>query len=404
MLKNQWLRKPDLDRLRNRMVRGLVLHAYRNVPFYKNLWDNNGVDITRIKTAEDLEELPAVTKRDVLENYTLFIASNYRKAHDFGSYVLRPTSGTSGNPLEVIFDERANDYLEAVYLRGLMVAGYKPWKPLVYYWWKEFDKRIYNSFGFMNKVYIPCSLSEDEQLRILQSRNTGYIYYYGGILYSIAQKMLHLGINMDVETVITHAEMITNRMRRRITKAFGVEPFDQYGTTEFNRLAWQCEKRDGYHMDADSVVVGMTDENSAVITGLVNYMMPLIRYDMGDIIEVSDDGCSCGRTLPVIKGVKGRREDLMVLNSGKILTPAIVADAISGLDNIFKFSAVYKNKNKFHVDAVLFKEDRGVEDLIEKALCDIAKEKLTVDVKVVDEISKSKRGKRKLVSTEKAGK
>ncbi|MBI4177284.1 MAG: phenylacetate--CoA ligase family protein [Candidatus Aenigmarchaeota archaeon] len=400
VMKNQWAKKGDLEKLRNKMLRGLLMHAERNVPFYHDLWKKNDVDISKIKTVGDISKLPVITRKDVLENYKSMMAANYQRTHDVSKLTLRATSGTSGNPLEMIFDERANDYLEAVYLRGLMVAGYKPWKPLVYYWWKDFEKRAYNDFGFMNKVYVPCSLSEDEQLKILQSKNTGYVYYYGGILYSIAQKMLRFGIRIDAETVITHAEMITNQMRKRIADAFGVEPFDQYGTTEFNRLAWQCEKREDYHVDADSVIMELGGEGTDVITGLANYMLPMIRYDMGDVIETSD-GCSCGRTLPTIKAVKGRKEDMIIMKSGKVFTPADIADAIAPIPDLFKFSVIYLGNSKFRADVVPFKGAKNIEDAVERALKSRLDEDAKIDVSVVDEIPKSKRGKRTFVSVDK---
>ncbi len=398
VMKNQWVEKKELGKLRDKMMRSLVLHSYKNVPFYKKLWDAHFVNIDEIRTVDDLWKLPVITKQDVLKNRNSMISINYKKTHEIGSFVSRATSGSSGNPLEMIFDERANDYLEAVYLRGLLVAGYKPWKPLVYYWWKNFDKNVYNNFGFMNKLYIPCNLTEDQQLKILQGKNTGYIYYYGGILYSIAQKMLHLGIKIDAKTVITHAEMITNQMRKRITKAFGAEPFDQYGTTEFNRLAWQCEKRENYHVDADSVIMELSDENASIITGLANYILPLIRYDMGDTIETSDEGCSCGRTLPTISNICGRSEDLIVLKSGKVFTPADIADSLAPIKNLFKFSVAYKGNNKFHVNIVPFKDSENAEDSVERALMGRFNEEADIKISVVDEIAKSKRGKRKLVS------
>lgn len=402
VLKNQWLKKEDLEKLRNKMLRGLILHSYKNVPFYRRLWNKDGIDINKIKTVGDLEKLPILTRKDVVKNYGSLIALNYKKTHDMGNYTLRPTSGTSGTPLEIIFDERANDYLEAVYLRALLVAGYDPKKPLMYYWWTDFDNKVYNKLGFMDKVYIPCTLTEDQQLEIFQSNNTGYIYYYGGILYSIAQKILNYGIDIEAKMVATHAEMITKQMRKRITKAFGVEPFDQYGTTEFNRLAWQCKKRDNYHVDADSIIMELSDEKTAIVTGLANYILPLIRYDMGDVIETSDEGCSCGRTLPTIKNICGRKEDIIRLKSGKAFTPATIADEIARLEDVYKFSAIYNGNNKFYIDVVPFIGYENLEDILQMALVNRLKEKVKIKVNIVDEIPKSKRGKRKIVSSEKS--
>ncbi|MBI1972250.1 MAG: phenylacetate--CoA ligase family protein [Candidatus Aenigmarchaeota archaeon] len=399
-MKNQWIKKKELGKLQDAMLRRLILHSYKNVPFYRKLWDAHSVNISKIKTAEDLDKLPIVTKQDVLKNRNSMIAVNYRKTHEIGNFTTRATSGTSGNPVEVIFDERANDYLEAVYLRGLLAAGYRPWTPLVYYWWTNFESRIYNRFGLMNKVRIPCSLTEDDQLKMLQNKNTGYIYYYGGILHSIAQKMLHLGINIDAQMVVTHAELVTNRMRKTISKAFGVEPFDQYGTTEFNRLAWQCEQRENYHVDADSIALELSDDNTAIVTGMANYILPLIRYDMGDVLEISGEGCPCGRTLPTIKNICGRKEDVIKLKSGKAFAASVIADEIAKFKDVYKFSAIYNGNNRFYIKLAPFTGHENLEEAMEKSLTGRLKEDVKVRIKILDEIAKSKRGKRKLVSVE----
>jgi phenylacetate-CoA ligase len=48
-----------------------------------------------------------------------------------------------------------------------------------------------------------------------------------------------------------------------------------------------------------------------VLTGLVNYAMPLIRYRVGDTARFSAQACPCGRGMPVIEEIGGRMDDFV---------------------------------------------------------------------------------------------
>jgi phenylacetate-CoA ligase len=62
---------------------------------------------------------------------------------------------------------------------------------------------------------------------------------------------------------------------------------------------------------------------------LLNVDMPLIRYRTGDSGTMVDhaDLCSCGRTLPMLKGVEGRVDELLYTRDGR---------RIGRLDPVFK--------------------------------------------------------------------
>lgn len=399
--KQQWLRPKELENLQKKKLRAVIKHAFKFVPYYRRKWKAIGVKADDIKNVDDLKKLPTITKKDLVQNFDLFIATNYKHLYKIGKVVTRSTSGTSGAPSKMFFDERAWDYLDAIYLRSLMVAGYNPKEPLAYYWYEPFEKKVYNRFGFMNKIYISCNLSEEEQLKILQRINSTYIYYFPSILYSISKKMAFNGIKLSPKSVITHAEIISKKMKKTIQNAFNARVYDQYGTSEFNRIAWECGEGVGYHVDIDSVVLEVdTYEGlkSAVLTGLTNYIIPLIRYEMEDIIIPTDETCSCRRGLPLIKSIDGRLNDLIKLKSGKYFSPKRVIDSISDLKGIYKFRVSYKGRNKFEIQLVLLDNGGKIFERIDKRLKSLFKEPIEIKFKILDEIKKNKGGKRNMVN------
>jgi len=402
VLRNQWKKKNDLEEIQRKMMRSIITHSYKYVPFYRRAWKKCGLTPNDIKTVDDLKKLSIIKRSDVEKNYNDFIALTHKQKYEL---IKKTTSGSSGKPMEITFDYDAWDYLDAVYLRSLLAAGYKPNKPLAYYWYEPFKRMFYNSFGFMNKIYIPHSLSEEEQLEFLQKLNPEYIYYFSSSLYFIAKLMIRNGINLSPKSVIVHAEIATKNMKKVIGDAFDAPVFDHYGTNEFNRLSWECGEHVGYHVDTDSIVMEIINDNetvadgemgSAVITGLMNYTMPLIRYDIGDIVVPTSELCNCGRGLPLIKSIEGRRSDLIILRGGKIITPRMFIDYICSLGGIDKFQIKYWNKDKFHV-SLCCKDIKGMENNISAAIRDLCGKKIKIKTEFTDKLSKSKRGKIKLV-------
>lgn len=400
VLRNQWKKPKELEKIQNKMLRRIILHAYKNTVFYRRLWKKHNIDITSIKTVENLKKLPLISKLDLTKNYNQFLTTGLAKR-----MVMRTTSGTSGVGMKIPFDEKSWDYLEAIYLRSLLAAGYDPRKPLTYYWYTPFEKTIHAQLGFMKKILIPCRLTEEQQIEILQKINPEYIYYFSSSIFSIAKKMKKEGIELTPKSVITHAEVLSNKMRKVIEDTFQTPVFDHYGTAEFVRVAWECDKKIGYHVDADSTVVEILDDGepvssgengSAVFTGMVNGVFPLIRYKIGDIFVASDEKCNCGRSLPLIKSIEGREKDMIVLKSGKTIYPKTIIDPLAGLDAIYKFRVNYFGKNHFVINLVSFEGD-SIEQMIKSSLQKTIGENIKVEVELVEEISKGKTGKRELV-------
>jgi len=399
VLDQQWMKTDELKRLQEKKLKAIINHAYRFVPFYRRKWKDLDLTPDDIKTVEDLKKLPVISREEIIKNYNSLIAVNYRNLLRLGRVVIGSTSGSTGAPFKILFDAVSWNYLEAIYLRSLLAAKYDPKKPLFYYWYEKFKKTLYNRLGYMRKIFVSSKTSEEYQLQLMQKTKPDYIYYFSSILYSIAKKILKEGTELRPKSVITHAEVLSKKMRKIIENAFDAPVFDQYGTTEFNRIAWVCSHNIGYHVDADSVILEAMDKDgeiienglgSAVLTGLVNQTLPLIRYEIGDIINTTDERCTCGRGLPLIKSIEGRFEDAIVIND-KMYTPRRFIDLLADSDGIYKFRIYHKN-GRLNCLIVPF-------DSISLKNVSESLQKITgkVSIKIVGEISKSKRGKRKLI-------
>jgi len=128
--------------------------------------------------------------------------------------------------------------------------------------------------------------------------------------------------------VTSSGDVLTASDRAAVERAFGVKVYDYYCCTEASYLAWECDAHDGLHLNADFNIVESVDAagtpvpegqrgEKILVTNLSNRVMPLIRYEISDQVEIIPTGapCRCGCTLPRIRTVAGRVEQVIVLRA-----------------------------------------------------------------------------------------
>lgn len=319
----QYWKKEKIEKLKNKLLRAIIRYAYKHVPAYRKLWKSAKIKPENIKNEQDLKKLPIVDKKMIKENYKNFISREYLEhveSLNKRAIFFRQTSGTTGKPLIMPFDINSKAYLDAVYARALIDVGYDYTKPLLYYWWSMRSNKWYSVFGFFRKIFVPIEWDEIQQLNFMQKIKPKYIYYYPSQLFFISRYILKNDIKLGFKPklIITHAEILTESMRKTIEKAFNTKVYDEYGSNEFNRIAFECLDRNGYHVPIDSLIVEIIDENKEevsggekgeiIITSLFNKVLPLIRYKQEDyVIKSENEECSCGINLPIkIKSIEGR--------------------------------------------------------------------------------------------------
>ena len=405
-LKQQWMKPQELEKLHKKRLRALIKHTYHNVIFYRKKWKSHGIRPEDIKEIKDLDKLPIIKRDEVIKNYNYFIAENYRHLYNLGKVTFKLTSGTYGTPMKMIFDERGEDYSEAIYLRSLLSLGYDIRKPIAYYWYEPFKRKFYHQFNFLKKNFIPSQLDETEQFKILQKINPEYICYFPSSLFSISKKMLKEGIEIKPKLIVTEGEILSKKMEHVIQKAFNAPVYDFYATTETGITAWECKEKNGYHINSDNVIINLTENGkevspgergSIVMTSLMNYIFPLIRYEIGDIGISTDEKCSCGRALPLMRSVEGRTYDFSNRNQ---VTPKMLIDVIADIPSIsnFKFIINGAKNTKVKITSIerLSKDDVNK---IRRRIKSVLKGK--VEIENVHKLQKESTGKIIMIETNK---
>lgn len=123
-----------------------------------------------------------------------------------------------------------------------------------------------------------------------------------------------------LKAALTSAETLLAHQRCAIEETFTTHVFDQYGQAEMQSFWYECTAgRMHAHplagvteiLRPDGTAAGPGEMGEVVLTGLVNYAMPLIRYRVGDTARFAAGSCPCGRALPVIEEIGGRLDDFV---------------------------------------------------------------------------------------------
>jgi phenylacetate-CoA ligase len=164
----------------------------------------------------------------------------------------------------------------------------------------------------------------------LRRRKVRYLQAYSRSLLMFAEYLSNQGIEPPpLESAITTAECLTPDERKFIEQTLQCPTFDRYGCREFSVIASECERRDGMHLAAETMLVEFVvggrpaqpgEVGEILVTDLLNEAMPFIRYKIGDMGAPLDGSCPCGRGLPRMQMVAGRVTDFIHTPDGRWLS------------------------------------------------------------------------------------
>jgi len=405
--RNQWLKPAELEELQAQRLRAMVRHAYDNTIYYRRKFKESGITPEDIRSSEDLKKLPMTTKDDVRRYGLTEMVSNGLK---LDKCRIVPTSGSSGTPMKVVYDHNADDFSKAINLRSMVENGLRFTDRMVNLGDTRTAKKPlwFQKLGILNLQTIDIFDDIDKEVTTLLNINPESMIGYASQLRLLSEyKLKHDLKELNPDTIFTTAEILDPDTRHTINTAFDLEVIDLFGCIEVNRTAWECQEHCGYHMDVDSVVMELLDDGESVSAGergevvytsLYNYAMPLIRYQVGDIATPTDETCPCGRGLPLLKSVEGRKDDFIHLPSGKIISPITMHLIVKHTPEIVECQIIQESLDKISVNLVVTNKFTNV--MSERLIREIKQalnDELAVDIHVVDAIERGPNGKMRMV-------
>lgn len=335
----------ELEALQAQRLQAMIRHAYENVPYYRRIFDQRRLTPTDIQTPTDLYKLPLLTKQAVRRFADELRARNVPR-HQFR---IGRTGGSTGIPLKLLLDRNCILFDHVLVHRHRSWAGYHPGDRIVILRGytlvsaNEAHARYWRFDWGENKIYLSgFHLSADvmsvyvEKLREWEPK---FIAAYPSSLFTLARFMQYQGVRIPVQAIFTSSEVLTEFERNVIQDRFQCRVWDLYGSGERLAVTQQCE-HGRYHQNVECGVLQVDSplgqaarfgqKGALVLTGLMNFSMPLIRYVIGDVGSLVDGKCSCGREMPLAGPVEGRKDDVIVTAEGRLMPRA-------GLDQIHEF-------------------------------------------------------------------
>lgn len=324
---------------RDQRLHAFVQHCARTVPYYRRWFQENHVEPKDIRTLEDLRQLPILTKQEVQDHDSEFMSEAVAEREKR----LIHTSGTTGGGLRFVTTLQAQQEQVAIWWRyfhwhGLgrdTLCGYFGGRSVVSpsqihppFWRYNYPgKQVLFSAYHMSPRNMTAYVEE------LRRRQPVWLHGYPSLLALLASYIVNKGIDIgyQIHWITIGSENLLSHQIDIIEKAFGVRPLQHYGMTEAVANISECE--DGrLHVDEDfSAVEFVPDYNGrrykVVGSNFTNPATPLLRYDVQDIVTLSENTCSCGRPGRIVRGIDGRYEDYIILKNGTRL---------GRLDHIFK--------------------------------------------------------------------
>jgi phenylacetate-CoA ligase len=158
------------------------------------------------------------------------------------------------------------------------------------------------------------------------------------------------------KAIVTSAEVLHEHERAVIEEVFGCKIFNRYGCRETSVIASECNEHSGMHINAECIYLeieknslGMygKDEGEIIITDLLNYGMPLIRYKIEDVGSLSEDPCCCGRGLPLLKSLTGRSTEFILTPEGKYVSgAALTIFLVAKTPGLLQAQFIQEGKNR----------------------------------------------------------
>ncbi len=312
-----------------RMLQAQLHHAFATVPYYRRTWTTAGVHPADVKTLDDLKHFPIVTKQDIRHVQSELLSS----AYDASKLRTKKTSGSTGVPLVVRIDEVGAQWKTACTIRSDEWSGWKLGQRVAKVW----GNPEYRHFGLRGRimntlvdraVYLDTiqldSARLQEFVRTIRRQKPGLIFGHAHSLYLLASALQKANIaDIRPQGIISTAMPLHDYQRVVIEAVFGVPATNRYGCEEVSLIASECEAHKGLHVAVESIfteVKGGGETGPLLVTDLSNFAMPLIRYQIGDVVTQTTRKCTCGRGLPLIEKVEGRDADYVVTPAGKLIS------------------------------------------------------------------------------------
>lgn len=402
------LPQDELHRLQAIEMSKLLLHAVKNVPYYKHL--NGKLELSVDTVHDDIKQFPIVTKEILGSQKEQFCDSNIPVVKSMVS------GGTTMTRVSVNTDKysethKCNEYFNRVAgiypgMKRFLISrheltyneGGPKEKDIEYYINKLSRTYFVNPYDFNEKKLKKAYLMYIKAKPDILKGNTAMLVEFAQSIKKKEWKIL------PVPIVFSGQNNMLPEYKQTLTDVFGARVHNAYGATESGIVAAQCKAGENLHYvpvthyletinREKQEVYGETGQ--LVITSLTNYGMPVIRFQIGDYATLTDEKCSCGRTFPSIKSIDGRLYETINTPTGSVVSVYEIKAVMDKIKRIRDFQIVLTGHDSIVINIKSSSGKLTVEEeaFLKKELLGLFECDVKIDIEYVQEILKLPSGK-----------
>ncbi|MFH1965544.1 MAG: hypothetical protein ABIJ42_08395 [Acidobacteriota bacterium] len=336
-----WAPRAFLRALQQVRFRIMVNHAWKHVPFYRNVMEERGISPADLRKPEDLKLLPLISNEEFRKDPSIF---NSEKINIEDDMLM-----CAGNYKKIIWSRKAALQWFARISRSRAVvnnllgkhSGYVE----AYVQPKEDCNHTMNKFWGENLLFrgrtagrYRLNINEPytETLKRLNEIRPDIIYCYGSHTEQFFKYIHNNKLDLEAPRIwIYGSDMMSPGMRDFIEKQYGCLVYSGYSMNEMGAFSFECENRNGFHLNIDACYSRIANElgetvpdgtaGEVVISNLVNKATVILNYRTGDWARMGREPCVCGRTLPLLQELRGRICDTLYCANGTDVSYSLLA-------------------------------------------------------------------------------
>ena len=353
---SQWLPPAQMAQAQFGQLQLLLEDAFRNIPHWRDALEHIGFRPGTPIGGDAFSTLPVLRRSDIQALGDNLFNRGLQRAH--GDVVQAQTSGSTGEPVKFYQTDVTQHFWRALALREHLWQR-RDFSGKLAIIRSNIERGTAQNWGTATEHVVQtgpgCSLNIradiDEQLAWLSTENPDYLLTHPSNLKALTARAIDRAIALPrLRQQRTFGEILAADTIALCRRAWNAGIADTYSSEEAGYIASQCE-RGSYHIQSENLLVEVVDAGGnacgpgqtgrVLITTLHNFAMPLFRYEIGDYAEPGEP-CACGRGLPVLRRILGRRRNMLLLPDGTQHWPSFPEDRWADIAPIQQLQAVQK--------------------------------------------------------------
>lgn len=374
--------------LQQNRLHELIAYARKNSPYFAKLYQN-------IDDNSPLSKYPTTNKADMMKHFDEWFTdrsitkevvdcflsdlANVGKKLN-GKYLVYTTSGSTGAPCIVLYDQRAIHVSSAIgILRSF--ARKQDKKAFIKSGGKTIalfaDNGFYLGCGSIRYTLhkMPwkkhkmktCDVRKPTQeiIDLLNDFQPSMIGCYPTFMEILSSEQENGKLHIHPSIIMTGGEQLNDKVRDHLTAVFGCFVQTNYSCTEGGTIACECTENH-FHINDDWLIVEAVDENNqpvpfgtpsakVLLTNLANAICPMIRFEITDRIVMHDEPCACQNPRPWLT-LEGRTDDILIFENKIKIPPLSLYALLKEIPEIERFQLIQHEND--HLELRLVAENK----------------------------------------------